>query len=102
MKSCYIHIRWEMTTQNIGNTKRDIRAKKQDIQVQKQDIQEKNSILKYLMLLVKKQGRFIFERSADVVKERKDLIIAFANLLYKGIVDSKDRKLLWKTFRKNK
>lgn len=77
-------------------------SKKKDIQVQKQDIQEKNSILKYLMLLVKKQGRFIFERSADVVKERKDLIIAFANLLYKVIVDSKDRKLLWKTFRKNK
>ena len=39
---------------------------------------------------------------ADVVKERKNLIIAFANLLYKVIVDSKDRKLLWKTFRKNK
>ena len=38
----------------------------------------------------------------DVVKERKDLIIAFANLLYKVIVDSKDRKLLWKTFRENK
>lgn len=37
-----------------------------------------------------------------MVKERKDLIIAFANLLYKVIVDSKDRKLLWKTFRKNK
>lgn len=39
---------------------------------------------------------------ADVVKERRNLIIAFANLLYKVIVDSKDRKLLWKTFRKNK
>ena len=38
LKNRYIHIRWEMTTQNIGNTKQDIRAKKQDIANAKQDI----------------------------------------------------------------
>lgn len=38
LKNRYAHIRWEMTTQNIGNTKQDIRAKKQDIANAKQDI----------------------------------------------------------------
>ena len=32
----------------------------------------------------------------------KELVISFANLLYEVYVDSTDRKLLWKSFRKNK
>ena len=86
LKNRYIHIRWEMTTQNIGNTKQDIRAKKQDIanakqdigstkqddkehkqdiQVQKQDIQEKEQHIEVPDVVSKKTRQHIqvlFER----------------------------------------
>ena len=35
-------------------------------------------------------------------EEYKDFIVSLANLLYKIDLDDKDKKLLWKTLRKNK
>ena len=68
MKNSYIHIRWEMTTQNTGNTKQDIQAKKQDIrvtkqdiQVQKQDIQEKEQHIEVPDVVSKKKQGSIFK-----------------------------------------
>ena len=44
--------------------------------------------------------RFIKEKNYEI--EHKDTIIFMANLLYKISLDDKDKKLLWKTFKKNK
>ncbi|WHY59916.1 hypothetical protein [Cytobacillus firmus] len=38
----------------------------------------------------------------DLSSSHKDLIIALSNLLYKIKLDDKDKKLLWKSFKKNK
>ncbi len=38
----------------------------------------------------------------SVYVESKDFIVTFANLLYKVELDNRDKKLLWKSFRKNK
>lgn len=35
-------------------------------------------------------------------EEYKDFIVSLANLLYKIDLDDKDKKLLWKSLRKNK
>lgn len=41
------------------------------------------------------------DKNPDELQSIKDLVIAFANLLYKIDLDAKDKKLLWKSFRKN-
>ena len=38
----------------------------------------------------------------SICEEHKDFIVSLANLLYKIDLDDKDKKLLWKSFRKNK
>lgn len=38
----------------------------------------------------------------NICKENKDFIISLANLLYKIELDDRDKKLLWKSLRKNK
>lgn len=40
-------------------------------------------------------------KNPDELQNIRDLVIAFANLLYKIDLAAKDKKLLWKLFRKN-
>jgi len=40
-------------------------------------------------------------KNPDELQSIKNLVIAFANLLYKIDLAAKDKKLLWKLFRKN-
>lgn len=44
--------------------------------------------------------KFIREKNCEI--EHNDTVIFMANLLYKIELDDKDKKLLWKSFRKNK